>query len=595
MKCVLKINHDTINGTLPELPSAFEQDMLNMIARLPEKRMEQPMKRKVSFGLVLALVLALLVIIGAVAAIFGGKDFTREIIAPLAQESTDNKFTPEEMQTILAKLDEYGIALEPEYRQHLETFSEYKEELMRVIVKTELGFYPSTWSVEDQYWYNEMLVQTGLYPVQEHALPREGELTQEQAIQMAIDFFHTEYSNNEDFENKTLFLRHLQCLETYQVDNSEVGRCWVIEYEPLDVHHGYYHVAIAAQGQILYHYTRNGMDTAQTPDELITAYDRIYHQFSDWEMDTWVQFSKDLTTIVETYGLEFTTYTQMANQRYAIPDDKAITKEEAIAMVDTIECDRVESAVYLLGNAGPKWKITLQKGDQYYLFEMDAYTGQVINAEIRATFDTKLRRYVLNETQPLMVNKRTEALSSVAIGEPPQSAKKNEPLTELGTDGYPLLWRHPQVPQAFWDYLAQTGLTKDNAVQKSNEWIDTYGEYFIDWPIELAAVYDFWHYSVKDTTAVNGIPLEEHLSPEAAIGLILPVFKEHMQGVLTESEVDDLRVQIRLNYGIDGNIDYYYVQFFAMVEGGYRQVGDAGIDARTGVVQFTSAAIYSNG
>ena len=63
MKRVVKINQETINAALPSIPSDFERDMRDMIARLPEQRKETPvMKRKISVGLVFALVLMLMAV-----------------------------------------------------------------------------------------------------------------------------------------------------------------------------------------------------------------------------------------------------------------------------------------------------------------------------------------------------------------------------------------------------------------------------------------------------------------------------------------------------------------------------------------------------
>ena len=119
---------------------------------------EKPMKKKVSVALVLAIVLALLTI-GALAALLGSKEFVGNVLAPKAAINASDKWTQEEVQEILRIAEENGIALSDENLARLQSGDGYfKEELMRLFAKVDLGFYPSTWSLEDQAWYDQFLV-----------------------------------------------------------------------------------------------------------------------------------------------------------------------------------------------------------------------------------------------------------------------------------------------------------------------------------------------------------------------------------------------------------------------------------------------------
>ena len=88
MKRVLKVNEEAIHAMLPSIPQDFEEEMRGMIARMPAQRKEQPvMRRKISVGLVFALVLLLLTVSAVAAVLLGGKDFVDQIMAPKAAEN----------------------------------------------------------------------------------------------------------------------------------------------------------------------------------------------------------------------------------------------------------------------------------------------------------------------------------------------------------------------------------------------------------------------------------------------------------------------------------------------------------------------------
>jgi len=54
----------------------------------------------------------------------------------------------------------------------------FKEELMRLFVKLDLGGDPDTWSIEDQAWYGQMQGDIGLFNVTFNTLLEEGEVTE---------------------------------------------------------------------------------------------------------------------------------------------------------------------------------------------------------------------------------------------------------------------------------------------------------------------------------------------------------------------------------------------------------------------------------
>ena len=68
------------------------------------------MKRKISVGLVFALILMLLAVSALAAVILGGKDFVDQVMAPMAKvDIQSDRFTEKEVKFILDEAEKYGI------------------------------------------------------------------------------------------------------------------------------------------------------------------------------------------------------------------------------------------------------------------------------------------------------------------------------------------------------------------------------------------------------------------------------------------------------------------------------------------------------
>ncbi|HML49621.1 MAG TPA: hypothetical protein PKE04_23035, partial [Clostridia bacterium] len=187
------------------------------------------MKKKVSVALVLAIVLALLTI-GALAALLGSKEFVGNVLAPKAAINASDKWTREEVREILRIAEENGIALSEENLARLQSEDGYfKEELMRLFAKVDLGFYPSTWSLEDQAWYDQLLVDCGLNEERTRFLPEAGEIGEEEALRIAVEYIRSQYDPQADVLDKGIYLRHV----VYGLGADEAGnpiKRWDIEY-----------------------------------------------------------------------------------------------------------------------------------------------------------------------------------------------------------------------------------------------------------------------------------------------------------------------------------------------------------------------------
>lgn len=163
MKRPVILRQETLQLMLPDIPPAFCEQMRALTGSLAQQGKEPVMQRKISIGLVAALV-ALLITMGALAAaLLSGKDFVEQELAPRAAQNESDKWTQAELDVILSSAQEHGIEMPASLLEELRNAEDglYKEELMRDFLRTSLGYYPSTWSIEDQAWYHNLLLSVG--------------------------------------------------------------------------------------------------------------------------------------------------------------------------------------------------------------------------------------------------------------------------------------------------------------------------------------------------------------------------------------------------------------------------------------------------
>lgn len=207
---------------------------MNVLYRVQNDKAAAPKTFRLSFGLIAVLVL-ILVTVGAVAAVLlGGKAFTKDVVAPIAMQTDSERFSAQEVKEILRLADENGIPVPQYLRERWEKWGgEYKEELMRALVKTELGFYPGSWSLEDQNWYSQMLVECGLADGVGNLLPGENDFTQEQVLHMANTLMVEKLELPPDYANETKFQRFF----TFGMDTNNPNvtfKRWDVGYEDLE-------------------------------------------------------------------------------------------------------------------------------------------------------------------------------------------------------------------------------------------------------------------------------------------------------------------------------------------------------------------------
>lgn len=129
------------------------------------RQMETP-KRKRFYGMVLAALLLLLAATAVAAAYLSAQQFVQQEVLPLAQENDadryEEKFSNQELAEIVRLAQENGIALSDEMMAAFENgYGYYEQSAIMEIVSTALGKKYYSWSIEEKYWFGEVMVLLG--------------------------------------------------------------------------------------------------------------------------------------------------------------------------------------------------------------------------------------------------------------------------------------------------------------------------------------------------------------------------------------------------------------------------------------------------
>ena len=144
-------------------------------------------KRKLTYGLVLAIVLLLAAATAVAVALLSPKEVVEQVAVPMAQENdpdwkVNTEFSPEELAEFIRSANESGITIDENnaIMQALKNGEGYDEEetIMEVCRQAFGGTY-SFWTLEQKHWFDEMMVAIGFADGPMWEMPGEGELSEE--------------------------------------------------------------------------------------------------------------------------------------------------------------------------------------------------------------------------------------------------------------------------------------------------------------------------------------------------------------------------------------------------------------------------------
>ncbi len=564
-------------------------------AILDKVRGGKPMKKKVSLGLVLALALTLIVIGALAAVILTNKDFVNNVLSPKALENTSDSWSQQEMDDILRTADS-GVALDREALKRIQgKGAQYKEEVMRLFAKAQLGFYPSTWSIEDQAWYDQMLVDSGLKETRELFVPEGDEITQQRAMEIVLGYIKEHFDANTTVTDTALYRRHLQYV-SYSDNPYQKGRQWYIGYEPLDSAHSRYSFTVLSDGTVKEANREMGLAEEGRPaldaNQVLDLYRDTYGAHDTWTMETWLAFQKEAAQAAQANpGALSERVRSLIKQSYALPDSKAIPREEAVKAAAQMIASQsggdekvlleqnTVSAVYFTREEGPLWKVSFQHQAEdgkpvFDTVEMDAHTGQARYTALDQPRNSWADAYLLS--------------GNPAVGT--WQAQTEAAQTTARPDGKPKLWYSGAAPAYYWEALDAVGYNADTAGKLMNGWISEYGTDTMFWPLEAQAIDAIWHNLGPNATVLPGLPAQGDISREEAVALAQDAFRQ-AEASRSKEWLDSLKAAASFTFNTPKMGDRQWLIRFVSLSGtGSTVEGYAALDAVTGAVEDASWA-----
>lgn len=301
---------------------------------------EKVVNKKVSLALVFVLILLLTGTVAVAAVLLNGKDFVDQFLGPMSQKTEDAQWTDEELDQILSLAEDNGVEITEAIRATLKSSDPvYKEELLRLFMKIDLGFSPATWPLEEQAWYNVLLVQYGLAEKQTRFLPAEGEISQEEALNIARKYILDKW-NVDVLQGEYTFYQQYMLSE--DDETGAVTKIWDIEYESEDG--TFYVVCLQPDGAVIedefntYIHSPEanpGKVDSIVPDDIWDLAERMQDD-SFYTVETLAHFRSDYGSLIEaadnSKDASVVVMRLLLEIPYAEPKVKEITPDRAFAL-----------------------------------------------------------------------------------------------------------------------------------------------------------------------------------------------------------------------------------------------------------------------
>lgn len=395
-----KITRAVEQRCAPLTPDPF---LAARVMRMAEQKGEPRVKKKLSIGLIVCIVLMLLSLTALAAVLLSGREIVDQQAVPVAQGNDgevrrNDMYSNEELTAMVALAAENGISLENDHFI-MEALARgegyYEEELIMAICREAFGGLFYEWDVEEQHWYGEKMVEIGFSDRNPYRLPGEGEIPADEARQLAVTLLQAEFGNVP-----------LSDPEQYRAVESFDEGGWYFTYYPRSL--------TAPEYAIHFSHDRAMVETACHPQtwetysemQLFNAINTIYgyrtHTPESWGLAGWHAFGQMLpgATRTDAWTREYDGYLATT---YLLPGEDDIPAEEAkaIALADAGIDLAIHADMLLLGREEANdriWKVTLTllNGDgkrETRAWEIDAATGDILH---RMTFDINTPAWAAN-------------------------------------------------------------------------------------------------------------------------------------------------------------------------------------------------------
>lgn len=213
--------------------------------------------KRISAGLVLAIVLMLITVTALAIALLTPKEVVEQVAVPMAQENDKDwrveiNFTPEELAAFIRACNENGIDLDENHviMEAIRNGEGYNEaEAIMAVCRVAFDGNYGEWTLAEQHWYQDVLVAIGWANENNVDLPGPDDLTEEDAHNRMLTAIRAEYGETLPLEDKTQFESSI----AYFAEEAEDGTVWtlVVRNKPGNDVRNEYRATLGRDGNVL--------------------------------------------------------------------------------------------------------------------------------------------------------------------------------------------------------------------------------------------------------------------------------------------------------------------------------------------------------
>ena len=330
--------HKAIDSTLSGLngdPWLFQR----VSARAAEG--ETKVKKKLSTGLVLVIVLMLIAAVALAVTLLTHQEVVEQVAVPLAVDNdtgvgVNNTYNAEELAELVRNLNENGITLEENNRimQSLQNGQGYyEEETIMEICRQAFGGNYYTWTLEQQDWYEGLMVKIGFHETYQTRMPGEGNMKYEDAEAFAFRKIRETYGQDLLLEDRSIWQLSRQFYVENPGDPASAG--WSFSLEPKDIDHGQYYVRFSdndPEGSVSVGADIYDWSQPYTGEELLSHFNAVYTwNHGQWPQEAWQRLHEMLQGAeIEPTNREAQALKAFRITEYPVPGEKDISREIAI-------------------------------------------------------------------------------------------------------------------------------------------------------------------------------------------------------------------------------------------------------------------------
>ncbi len=311
---------------------------------------DKKVKRKLSVGLVLAIVLVLLATAALAAVLLSHQEIMEQVAVPLANENdspagVNNTYSPEQLAELIRALNENGITLDENNRimQLIQNGQGYwEEETIMELCRQAFGGNFYTWTLEQQDWFERLMVDIGYSESYESRLPGPDNMTYEAAEAFAFTALREKYGEDLPLEDRSVF--RLERAFYHDTEDNLNGATWSFDLESLDFTHGNYNAVFEdkdPKGTISMSADVPDWTKPYTGEQVLAKLRRIYSwSQGEWPRTAWQALHEMLQDAEVDNGLrngaELKAYWLT---EYPDPTEDDITREEAVRIAGSAGLD----------------------------------------------------------------------------------------------------------------------------------------------------------------------------------------------------------------------------------------------------------------